>query len=127
MALWYQRHAVASLVVIAEIAANQGVDLYSYRVGQRDLHTAIRFLVDAIEQPGLVQPYAGTGEQDLTFLERRGHDRNYMAWAEIYAARFPDRPDSARLLGLVRRADANFRPMIDDYSGGNTTCLFAPT
>lgn len=127
MALWYQRHALASLVVIAEIAANQGIDLYGYRAGDRDVHTAVRFLVEAIDEPGLVEPYAGTPEQDLTFLERRGHQRNYMAWAEIYAARFPDRPESARLLELVRRADPDFRPMIDDYSGGNTTCLFAPT
>ncbi|MGE3741204.1 MAG: alginate lyase family protein [Geminicoccaceae bacterium] len=127
MALWYQRHALASLVVIAEIAANQGVDLSGDRAGDRDLHAAVRFLVEAIDQPGLVDPYAGTAEQDLTFLERRGHERNYMAWAEIYAARFPERPESARLLQLVRQADPDFRPMIDDYSGGNTTCLFAPT
>lgn len=127
MALWYQRHALASLVVIAEIAANQGIDLYGYRAGDRDLHTAVRFLIEGIDEPGLVEPYAGTPEQDLTFLERRGHARNYMAWAEIYAARFPERPESARLLQLVRQADPDFRPMIDDYSGGNTTCLFAPT
>jgi len=125
-ALWYQRHALASLVVIAEIAANQDVDLYGYQAHGRDLHSAVRFLVDAIDQPGLVEPYAGTTDQDLSFLERRGHERNYMAWAEIYAARFPDRPESARLLQLVRQADPDFRPMIDDYSGGNTTCLFAP-
>lgn len=124
-ALWYQRHALASLVVIAEIANNQGIDLYGYSVDGHDLHDAVRFLLDAIDDPALVQPYAGTDTQDLSFLERRGHHRNYMAWAEIYAARFPERPESARLLSLVRETDPNFRPMIDDYSGGNTTCLFA--
>ena len=67
----------------------------------------------------------GADGQDLSFLQRRGHHRNYMAWAEIYAARFPERAESARLLGLAREADPDFRPMIDDYSGGNTTCLFA--
>ena len=134
-ALWYQRHAIASLVVIAEIAANQGVDLYAYRWRGRDLHTAIRFLLDAVEDPSLVRPYAradqnprsdlGPDAQDLTFLTRRGHQRHYMAWTEIYAARFPDRPETARLLRLLERSDPGFRPMLDDYSGGNTTCLFA--
>ena len=136
-ALWYQRHAIASLVVIAEIAANQGLDLYGLQTDGRDIHGAIRFLLDAIEEPAKVLPYAaansnpgtdsGPGDQDLSFLDQRGHDRHYMAWVEIYAARFPDRPESKRLLALLARTDPDFRPMIDDYSGGATTCFFAPT
>ena len=136
-ALWYQRHAIASLVVIAEIAANQGLDLYGLQTDGRDLHGAIRFLLDAIEEPAKVLPYAaansnpgtdsGPGDQDLSFLDQRGHDRHYMAWVEIYAARFPDRPESKRLLALLARTDPDFRPMIDDYSGGATTCFFAQT
>ena len=136
-ALWYQRHAIASLVVIAEIAAAQGVDLYGYGVDGRDLHLGIRFLLDGIDVPSRVWPYAAANEkpgpqpdytlQDLTFLDPRGHGRHYMAWAEIYVARFPRRPESRRLLALLARAGPGFRPMIDDYSGGNTTCLFAPT
>ena len=134
-ALWYQRHAIASLVVIAEIAANQGLDLYGLQTDGRDIHGAIRFLLDAIEEPAKVLPYAaansnpgiesGPGDQDLSFLDQRGHDRHYMAWVEIYAARFPDRPESKRLLALLARTDPDFRPMIDDYSGGATTCFFA--
>ena len=128
-ALWYQRHAIASLVTIAEMAAVQGRDLYARQDQGRSLHTAIRFLLDAIADPGLVDRYAG-GEQepdgqDLGFLVRRGHGRHYMAWAEIYAARFPGREESRRLLRLLREADPDFRPMVDDYSGGSTTCLFA--
>ena len=48
-----------------------------------------------------------------------------MAWVEIYAARFPARPEAERLLALLARTDPDFRPMIDDYSGGDTTCFFA--
>lgn len=134
-ALWYQRHAIASLVVIAEIAANQGIDLYGAQVEGRSLHDAIRFLLEGIERPAKVLPYAvadansGTArdprDQDLSFLETRGHDRHYMAWVEIYAARFPSRPESRRLLALLERTDPDFRPMLDDYSGGATTCFFA--
>jgi poly(beta-D-mannuronate) lyase len=135
-ALWYQRHAIASLVAIAELAAAQGHDLYARERGGRSLHTAVRFLLDAIEDPSLVWPYAeanhkpGVGQdhldQDLGFLVPRGHGRHYMAWAEPYAARFPEREESRRLMALLREAAPDFRPMLDDYSGGNTTCFFAP-
>lgn len=131
-ALWYQRHAIASLVAIAEMAAVQGRDLYARERDGRSLHTAIRFLLDAIADPELVDRYAdrtgddsGTDGQDLSFLVRRGHGRHYMAWAEVYVARFPGREESRRLLRLLREADPDFRPMLDDYSGGSMTCLFA--
>jgi poly(beta-D-mannuronate) lyase len=134
-ALWYQRHAIASLVVTAEIAANQGVDLYGLAIEGRDLHAAIRYLLDALDDPGKVRAYAlandnpgidrDPSDQDLSFLATRGHERHYMAWVEIYAARFPERPETRRLLALLEHTDSDFRPMIDDYSGGATTCLFA--
>ena len=134
-ALWYQRHAIASLVVIAEIAANQGVDLYGETVDGRGLRQAIEFLVAGVERPGVVSAYAAANanpgidadpaDQDLSFLDRRGHDRHYMAWVEIYAARFPERPESRDLLRVLAGHDPDFRPMVDEYSGGATTCLFA--
>jgi poly(beta-D-mannuronate) lyase len=135
-ALWYQRHAIASLVTIAELAASQGHDLYARTREGRSLHAAVRFLLDAIDAPALVWPYAeanhkpgtdqGHLDQDLGFLVRRGHGRHYMAWAEPYAARFPEREESRRLLALLARTDPDFRPMVDDYAGGNATCFFAP-
>jgi poly(beta-D-mannuronate) lyase len=134
-ALWYQRHAIASLVVIAEIAANQGLDLYALTENGRGIRDAIDFLLAAIKQPEFVTDYAAADDnsgverdprdQDLSFLDQRGHDRHYMAWVEIYAARFPDRPESRRLLRLLAERDPDFRPMLDDYSGGATTCFFA--
>ncbi len=133
-ALWYQRHAIASLVVIAEMAAVQGIDLYGYRVGRRSLHAAIRFLLDGIEDPRRVLRYAKANvkpgpsrdyrKQDLGFLVRRAHGRHYMAWAEIYMARFPERPETRHLRRLLSAQEPHLRPMIDEYSGGNTSCFF---
>lgn len=133
-ALWYQRHALASLVTIAAMAEVQGIDLWSYRVGERDIHTAVRFLLDGIRDPRVVWKYARENVnpgpftnwmvQDLGFMKRRGHGRHYMAWAEIYLARFPDRPESKDLAAALADFEPNFRPMVDDYSGGNTTCFF---
>jgi poly(beta-D-mannuronate) lyase len=109
------------------MAATQGLDLYGREVDGKTVHRAVGFVLDAIAEPGRLRPYVEAGglDQDLGFLERRGHGRHYMAWAEIYLARFPERPESARLLDLLTRVEPDFRPMVDDYSGGNTTCFFA--
>lgn len=134
-ALWYQRHAIASLVTIAEMAAVQGYDLYGYSSEGRDIHDAIGFLLAAIEDQRLVWPYAEANvnpgpstnwmAQDLGFTWRRGHGRHYMAWAEPYMRRFPDRPEARHLARLLPERDPDFRPMVDEYSGGDTTCFFA--
>ncbi|MEO1017579.1 MAG: alginate lyase family protein [Pseudomonadota bacterium] len=135
-ALWYQRHAIASLVTIAEIAAANDIDLYALEDNGRSLHQAIAFLLNGIDDPNIVQPYAqdnaspapGTdpGVQDLSFLQERGHGRHYMAWAEPYMRRFPEHPNTARLSKLLLD-EPSARPMSDDYSGGNMSCLFALT
>lgn len=135
-ALWYQRHAIASLVTMAEMAAVQGFDLYGYKVDGRDIHAAIGFLLKAVDDQKLVWPYARANKnpgpsqnwmvQDMGFLVRRGHGRHYMAWAEPYMRRFPDRAEARALARLLPDRDPGWRPMVDEYSGGDTTCFFAP-
>jgi poly(beta-D-mannuronate) lyase len=134
-ALWYQRQAIASLVTIAEMAAVQGYDLYAIEIEGRSLHQAIDFLAQGVERPEIVLPYARAnrkpGEfrnyvvQDRTFMVQRGHERHYMAWIEAYRARFPTRAAMRQLVGLLDQYQADPRPMIDEFSGGNMTCFFA--
>jgi poly(beta-D-mannuronate) lyase len=136
-ALWYQRHAIASLVTIAEIAAVQGYDLYALSADGRSLHQAIEFLARGLADPTLVVPYAAANDrpggfanylvQDRSFLQLRGHGRHYMAWLEAYRARFPERPATAALVRMLDEAGAARRPLIDEFSGGNTSCFFALT
>ena len=124
-ALFYQRHAISSLVVIAEIAAMQGYDLYALESSDgRDLHHMIRFLADGIDDPAVVERYAEE-PQYLGFLDWRGHDRHYMAWFEPYRARFPESPLTKRLEAQIRALGTLDEPMLDDYVGVATTCLFA--
>ncbi len=124
-ALFYQRHAISSLVVIAEIAAAQGYDLYALENSDgHGLHHMIRFLADGIDDAAVVEPYAEEG-QYLGFLDWRGHDRHYMAWFEPYRARFPDSPLTKRLEAQIRALGTLDQPMLDDYVGVATTCLFA--
>ncbi|HYE00359.1 MAG TPA: alginate lyase family protein [Alphaproteobacteria bacterium] len=126
-ALFYQRHAIASLVAMAEMAAAQGHDLYGVAENGVDLHDIVAFLLDGLDEAaGRVpagQARTGLGRQDLSFLERRPTGRHYMAWAEAYVARFPDHPNGRRLRSLL--AAGAQRPLTDDYLGGNASCLFA--
>ena len=124
-ALWYQRHAIASLVYLADLLQPFGQDLWLPRVDGVDLHRAIAFLLNGIEQPERLSAVTG-GEvgssQDFSFLVRRGNGRHYMAWAELYRARFPERDESRRLGALLPQISEPGWPLLDDYVGGNTTC-----
>lgn len=133
-ALWYTRHALASLTVMAEIARAHGDDLYDTVAEDRSFDLLLSFLTTGLESPILVQAYApanhipGPSEdyrnQDLGFLERRGNGRHYMAFAEA-VARLPQTTAPRRLLAARLAGLYSERPLIDDYVGGNATCFFA--
>lgn len=130
-ALFYQNFTIASLVTMAEIGAAQGYDLYGFQTESAvDLHRVIGFLLRGIADPSLVLPAAlenafvsadsDPRQQDLAFLNpQRGGARNYMAWVEPYLRRFPDHPNTMALVRYV------VRPMLDERSGANMSCLFA--
>ena len=136
-ALSYQRHAITSLVAIAEMAAAQGYDLYAIEGPEgQSIHRAIGFLLDGIDQTSLVWPYAA-GERQLGLLSQlQGagpglHDRA-RPWAALHGLdRGLPRPlPGQRACAAARaRALAEFGPaeppLIDDYSGGNMSCFFA--
>jgi len=124
-ALFYQRHAIASLVAMAEIAAVQGYDLYALTSeAGLDLHQMVAFLVAGIDDPAVLAPYT-KAPQDLGFLDWRGHDRHYMAWFEAYRARFPESPLTARLAAQIEARGSLDGQLVDEYAGGMTTCLYA--
>ena len=65
-AIHYQAFALMPLVVVAEFAFRQGLDLYAFTANGHTLRDAIIFLGNAIADPTLVKPYA-TDEQRLGF------------------------------------------------------------
>jgi poly(beta-D-mannuronate) lyase len=124
-ALWYQRHALASLVYIGDLLAPFGLDIWQPRADGADLHHAVAFLVQAIDRPELLAPYVGADDirqQDLGFLGPRNNGRHYMAWALLYRARFPARDEAAALARWLPVAGQPGWPLVDDYVGGNATC-----
>jgi poly(beta-D-mannuronate) lyase len=109
LALHYHLFALAPLVLTAELAAANGVDLYKEGNG------AIRRLADRVIA-GLADPApfaAAAGAAQEVKRPPRGAD---LAWAEPYFARFRD-PRLAPLLAAAR-------PLRDDRLGGDLTAAF---
>lgn len=134
-ALWYTRHALTSLVVMAEIARAHGEDLYGASVEGRGFDLVLSFLTNGLASPALTATYAAANvipgpsddfeTQDLGFLAERAHGRNYMAFVEAVRL-LPPRTAPRRLIALrFDTRTAAERPLIDEYVGGNATCFWA--
>jgi poly(beta-D-mannuronate) lyase len=110
-ALHYQSFALAPLVMIAELAARQGVDLYSLRVNGHTIADAVDFLVRASADLSLVKKYASEPQTFSLFSGKKPP-----AWTEFWAARHPGKPWS----------DIITVPLVDSTIGGNATIYAAP-
>ncbi len=134
-ALWYTRHALTSLVAMAEIARAHGDDLYGASVEGRGFDLVLSFLTNGLVSPALTATYAAANVipgpnddshiQDLGFLAERAHGRNYMAFVEAVRL-LPPRTAPRRLIAIrFDTRTAAERPLIDEYVGGNATCFWA--
>ncbi|WP_262298625.1 alginate lyase family protein [Microvirga sesbaniae] len=133
-ALWHMRQSLASLTVMAEVAATRGVDLYGLREGEANFDRLLSYLLNGIAEPEVVMAYASENEspgpeadfrrQDMSFLAKRNYGRHPMAWVEPVAAR--ERPGLAtkRLKALLARSLRSDRPLVDELVGGNATCFW---
>jgi poly(beta-D-mannuronate) lyase len=131
-ATWYMRHALASMALMAEIAARKGDDLYALRENGVGMDTIVNAFVTAVYAPVSILPDAAQNHipgphrdyifQDDAYLRVRGHGRHYMAFAEMLV-RHPSFA-STRLEALLNKTSFRERPLIDEYIGGNATCFF---
>lgn len=109
LSMHYQNFAMLPLVMIAEIAAQQGLDLYAYRsTNGQDLHAAIGFLVRNRAEPERWAALGLVPQETKAFAPGHGD----MAWGEFYRARFGRDP-----LGLLTAPSFNAR------TGGNAVLL----
>jgi poly(beta-D-mannuronate) lyase len=111
LALHYHVFSLAPLVMLAEIAAANGVDLYAEGDG------ALRRLADRVirgmADPATFEKLSGVPQS----FPLATHPRSaYFAWGEAYYARFRD----PRLLRWL----AAERPLIDARLGGDQTLAF---
>jgi poly(beta-D-mannuronate) lyase len=115
-ALHYQSFALAPLVMIAELAARQGIDLYSVRENGHTIDDAVAFLVRASADPSLVKKYASEPQTFSLFSGEKPP-----AWVEFWAARHPGGP-----LPGKSWTDLLTAPVYDSTIGGNATLYAAP-
>lgn len=111
-AIAYQNFALGPLIMTAELAARQGIDLHALGRNDRTMHDAVAFLAAAIDDPKRVTRHAAE-PQYLKPVEPGSGD---LAWMEFYHRRFPDR-------GLDRFLD---RPLFNRRLGGAATFFAAP-
>ncbi|MGA2250817.1 alginate lyase family protein [Terracidiphilus sp.] len=116
-ALHYQSFALEPLVMIAELAAHQGTDLYSARSNGHTIADAVDFLVRASANLDLMKQYAS---EPQTFSLFNG--KKPPAWVEFWAARHPGelRSTSETWSTLLKQ------PLSDSTIGGNATLYAAP-
>lgn len=106
----YQSFALQPLVVIAELATRQGVDLYTYSVNGHTLRDAIVFLGKAIDDPSIVKQY--TPEEQVG-----GFGGSDYAPFTFFAARFGTD-------GLGKSIPEGLsKPTFETRIGGSTTLL----
>ncbi len=128
-AIHYTNVAIASLVVMAEIAANQGVDLYGFKAGQKSLDHAISFLIEVTQNPILITGYAkrgqGTGSfRGFTATNQKNdwHSKYGAFWGHYYIARFP-KSVTARNLNQVSSILRSGRSEAQNIIGGDPRCF----
>lgn len=129
-ALHYTNQAVGNLVAIAEILQSSGLDAYGYEVNGRSLHTAVKFLLDAGNDPSLIVGYASGNPTFSKFQFPSSSPENQdmgwkkydtISWGYFYMARFSDHPNTERLLATSSflRGGQIGNP---DISVGNAKC-----
>lgn len=109
-ALHYQAFALQPLIVLAQLAGRQQVELFGFTAHGRSLRDAIVFFGRAVDDPALVTPY--TTEPQL-----RDFAAGDFAPFVIYAARFPHQPLPASLSNAMQH------PLAATRIGGSTTLL----
>jgi poly(beta-D-mannuronate) lyase len=113
LALHYQAFAIEPLVMIAELARHQGIDLYGLEKNKHCLSDAVSFLSRAMADPSLVKKYTPETQQTGSDL---APGSQLLAWIEFWNARFDD-PSLKSLLQM---------PFFASRLGGNTTLYVAP-
>ena len=107
----YQVDSLGTLITIAELAANQGYDLYAFG-GDKTIAKAVNFTIDATNDSSLIVPYAKAGPNADELWK---DDPKYPAsnpfsgwkngqkaeWVFYWITRFPDTPETKKIIKSV--------------------------
>ena len=70
-AMGYQGFALEPLVLIAQLASRQDIDLYGFQAGGHTIRDAVVFFGRALEDPGLIKPYASEAQTPVPLTNER--------------------------------------------------------
>ena len=147
-ALFYSGRTITGLIQLAERAAVQGIDLYGAAPSPgKTIHRAVTYVIDAIEEPDLVLKYARTnrspGPSKNYKVQDLGSIGSTFGWIAPYTARFPNHPNSQRLLArrpidhsevsnyltdkldLAVRMNGRLRGVDGEWIGVDGACFYA--
>lgn len=110
-ALDYHCFALSALLLIAELAAANGYDLYSEN--DRALARLVNLVLRSMDDPSKMERLADSAQ-----IWSKPSDHS-LAWGEIWHARFP--------LQKLQDLLSELRPLSMAYMGGNQTLLFGKT
>jgi len=109
-ALFYHGRTITALSALAEKATVPGIDLWGAAPTEtKTIHLAVKFFIDAIENPDLVLRYASTNKSPGPSKDFKRQDigtGSTFGWIAPYMARFPDHPNTTRMLNRVTDLDA---------------------
>ena len=108
----YQGFALQPLILIAQFATRQGIDLYGYQVQGHTLRDAIVFFGRAVDDPGLIKPYT-SDTQSAHFSSN-----DFAAFA-FYTARFGTTGLPPAIVSALKT------PTEETRIGGNTIIMAA--
>lgn len=124
----YTSRNIAHMLIVAETARLQGIDLYSYSPAGLSIHDAVQFMLDARENNSIVDGYASANKylppEFSTFrsnAQRDPFDGHDTSWVPIYAKRFPN-TDLTNQLRRLKPATPN-QGIRYSAVGGNVTCM----
>ena len=143
-ALFYHGRTITGMLQLAERAAVQGIDLYERAPSpKKSIHNAVAFFIDSIEQPDLVLKYARAnlypGPSNNWKFQDLGNLGSTMGWIAPYVNRFPNHPNSRRLMaykldeesqpqsyltGSLRTA-VRFNGYSSEWTGVDGRCFYA--
>jgi hypothetical protein len=133
-ALKYENNAIALMVLTAELELARGADLYAYQGRNGDIHKAVKFLLDALQDQSLIAGYAAAnvtptdpaqpdGKQALNFL-RPQRNMTQMGWVVPYVLRFPGSDNAKIIRKLVTRGAFPSLSDYDEQLGVYPECLW---
>jgi poly(beta-D-mannuronate) lyase len=113
LAMHYQAFAIEPLVMIAELAYRQGLNIYPLKQHGRQLSDAVNFLNRAIADPSIIKKYTPEAQKlDPDFQPGSA----LLSWAELWTARTGD-------AAWQQYID---KPFFDSRLAGSTTLFAAP-